>query len=206
MKLDVFSLDKKKVGDIELKDEVFAADVNKALFYEVVKSQLASRRRGTHMTKTKADVRGGGKKPWKQKHTGNARTGSTRNPNWVGGGVAFGPKPRDYSYRLPRKVRKGALRSALSLRAKEKALTVLDVAKLDAIKTKQVVAMLEKFGVESALIVDKKNQNLMLSTRNLVKAKYLQQEGINVYDVLRYKHLFLTKEAALKLQEGLIDE
>src|SRR5688500_6349058 len=109
MKLDVYSIDKKKVGDVELADAVFAADVNKALFYEVVKNQLANRRRGTHNTLNKDEVRGGGRKPWKQKHTGNARAGSTRNPNWVGGGVAHGPHPRDYSYRVPRKVRRAAL-------------------------------------------------------------------------------------------------
>jgi len=199
-KFDVYNIEKKKVGDIELSDDVFGAKVNDALFYEVVKMQLASRRRGTHSTKTKAEVRGGGKKPWKQKHTGRARTGSTRNPNWVGGGVAFGPKPRDYSYSVPKKVKKGALRSALSLRAKTKTLTVLDSFKLDAVKTKQVKEILEKFGVESALIIDEKNQSLMLSTRNLAKAKYLPNEGVNVYDVLKYKHLFLTRPAAEKIQ------
>lgn len=202
-KVDVYNLEKKKVGEIDLDDGVFGAHVNKALFYEVVKSQLASRRRGTHDTKTKAEVRGGGRKPWKQKSTGRARTGSTRNPHWVGGGVAFGPKPRDYSYKTPRKVRQGALRSALSLRAAEKTLTVIDSFKLDTPKTKTIVGFLEKFGTESALIVDQKNDNLMLSTRNLVSAKFLPNEGINVYDILRYKHLFLTREAVAKLQGAL---
>ena len=209
MKVDILSIDNKKVGSIDLSEDVFGVKVNEALFYEVVKSQLASRRRGTHSTKTKADVRGGGKKPWKQKHTGRARTGSTRNPNWVGGGVAFGPHPRDYSYRVPRKVRRGALRSALSLKAKENSLFILDAFNLDEIKTKKVVAMLATFGAESALIVDgpgsdgKPNENLMRSTRNLVKAKYLPETGINVYDLLRYKHLFLTKGAVEKLTGNL---
>jgi large subunit ribosomal protein L4 len=202
-KVDVYSIEKKKVGDIELADEVFGAKVNTALFYEVVKAQLASRRRGTHRSLTKAEVRGGGKKPWKQKHTGRARTGSTRNPHWVGGGTAFGPKPRDYSYQPPKKVRQGALRSALSLRLKEKQLTVLDGFKVGAPKTKQIAAFLAKFEQDSALIVDVENNNLMLSTRNLPKAKFLPQIGLNVYDVLRYKHLFLTKEAVAKVQEGL---
>ena len=208
MKVDLFSINKKKVGSLDLSDDVFGVKVNDALFYEVVKSQLASRRRGTHSTKTKAEVRGGGKKPWKQKHTGRARTGSTRNPHWVGGGVAFGPHPRDYSYKVPRKVRRGALRSALSLRAKENTLFILDGFELDAIKTKKVAAVLAAFGTESALIVDsgadgKVNENLMRSTRNLVKAKYLPEGGINVYDVLRYKNLFLTRAAVEKLTGNL---
>ncbi len=203
LKLDVFSLDKKKVGDIELSADVFGAEVNDALHYEMVKSQLASRRRGTHDTKTKAEVRGGGKKPWKQKHTGRARTGSTRNPHWVGGGVAFGPHPRDYSYRLPRKVRRGALRSALSLKAKEHAIFVIDNFDLKEIKTKRVAEILAAFGAESALIIDDTNEKLMRSTRNLVKAKYLPEGGINVYDLLRYTHLFLTKGAVEKLQGAL---
>jgi large subunit ribosomal protein L4 len=199
VKVDLFSIDNKKVGSLDLSDDVFGVKVNDALFYEVVKSQLASRRRGTHSTKTKAEVRGGGKKPWKQKHTGRARTGSTRNPNWVGGGVAFGPRPRDYSYKVPRKVRRGALRSALSLKAKENTLFVLDGFELDEIKTKKVQAVLAAFGAESALIVDGANDKLMRSTRNLVKAKYLPDGGINVYDLLRYKHLFLTRGAVEKL-------
>jgi len=198
-KVDVFSFEQKKVGDIELNDDVFGAKVNTALFYEVVKAQLASRRRGTHKSLTKAEVRGGGKKPWKQKHTGRARSGSIRNPHWVGGGTAFGPKPRDYSYQPPKKMRKGALRSALSLRLKENMLTVIDGFKIDTPKTKQIEAFLAKFGQESALIVDVENQNLMLSTRNLATAKFLPNVGLNVYDVLRYKHLFLTREAVAKV-------
>lgn len=203
MKVDIFSIDNKKVGSLDLSEDVFGVKVNEALFYEVVKSQLASRRRGTHSTKTKAEVRGGGKKPWKQKHTGRARTGSTRNPNWVGGGVAFGPHPRDYSYKVPRKVRRGALRSALSLKAKEKSLFILDTFELDEIKTKKVAAMLAAFGTESALIVDGVNEKLMRSTRNLVKAKYLPETGINVYDLLRYKNLFLTRASVEKLTGNL---
>jgi large subunit ribosomal protein L4 len=198
-KVDVFSIEKKKVGDIELVDEVFGAKVNTALFYEVVKAQLASRRRGTHKSLTKAEVRGGGKKPWKQKHTGRARSGSIRNPHWVGGGTAFGPKPRDYSYTPPKKVRQGALRSALSLRLRDKQLTVIDGFSFDKPKTKQMEKFLETFGTESALIVDVENKNLMLSTRNLAKAKFLPNVGLNVYDVLRYKHLYMTKAAVAEV-------
>ena len=202
-KIDVFDIQKKKVGDIELADAVFGVTVNESLFYEVIKNQLANRRRGTHDTKTKAEVRGGGKKPWKQKHTGRARTGSTRNPHWVGGGAAFGPKPRDYSYDVPKKVRRGALRSALSKKLAESTLVVLDNFKLADIKTKNVLAVLEKFGTESALIVDESNDMLMRSTRNLAKAKFLPREGLNVYDLLNYKHVFLTRSAVEKLQGAL---
>ena len=165
----------------------------------MVKSQPASRRRGTHDTLTKGEVRGGGKKPWKQKHTGRARSGSTRNPHWVGGGVAHGPKPRDYSYRVNKKVRQGALRSALSMRLKDNTLTIIDSFNMKAPKTKEVSAFLERFGTESALIIDQKNDVLMKSTRNLQFAKFLPNEGVNIYDILRYKHLFLTKEAVAKL-------
>jgi len=202
-KVDVYDLNKKKVGELELNDDVFATKVNQALFYEVVKSQLASRRRGTHDTKTKAEVRGGGKKPWKQKHTGRARSGSTRNPQWVGGGVAFGPKPRDYSYNVPPKVRRGALRSALSMRLAGNQLFVVDAFDLKEIKTKKVVELLAKFGAVKALIVDEKNDKLMRSTRNLAKAKFLPTEGLNVYDLLNYDHLFLSRGAAEKLQGSL---
>lgn len=202
-KIDVFDIQKKKVGDIELADTVFGVKVNEALFYEVIKSQLAARRRGTHDSKTKAEVRGGGRKPWKQKHTGRARTGSTRNPHWVGGGVAFGPKPRDYSYDVPKKVRRGALRSALSKKVADQQLVILDNFKLSDIKTKNVAAVLEKFGVDSALIVDETNEVLMKSTRNLAQAKFLQREGLNVYDLLNYKHVFLTRSAVEKIQGAL---
>ena len=161
--------------------------------WEQVKAQRASKRRGTHDTKTRADVSGGGAKPFKQKGTGRARQGSTRAPNQVGGGVVFGPHPRDYSYRLPRSARRAALRSALSLRASENAIVVLEGAELEAPKTKAVAQFFGGLESKSALIVDLENQNLALSTRNLQKAKYIEVDGLNVYDILKHEKLVVTK-------------
>lgn len=195
MKLDVYNTAKKKVGSVEVPDEVFAAEVNDAVLWEQVKAQTASRRRGTHSTKTRAEVSGGGIKPFRQKGTGRARQGSSRAPNHVGGGKVFGPKPRDYSYSLPRSARRAALRSALSMRAKESRILVLDKFELSEAKTKQAVECLERLGCPSALVVDVKNDALKLSVRNLQEAKYLAAEGINVYDVLNHQQLVLTQAA-----------
>jgi large subunit ribosomal protein L4 len=195
MNLDVFNTQKKKVGSIELPDDIFAAEVKQGLLWEQVKAQRASRRRGTHDTKTRKDVSGGGIKPYKQKGTGQARQGSIRAPHYVGGGTVFGPHPRDYSYRLPRAGRRAALRIALSLRAKEQNLMVLDTFKVEKPKTKTVIDFLAKFGTESALIVDVENKNLKLSTRNLTASKFVDVEGLNVYDILDYDKLVLTQAA-----------
>jgi len=201
--LDLFDLNSNKVGKFEVSDTFFLPEVNSAVLYEVVKNQLANRRRGTHCTKTKAEVRGGGKKPWKQKHTGRARQGSTRNPHWVGGGRAFGPKPRDYSYSVPKKVRRLALRSALTTHFKNGSFFVLDNMSLPQIKTKLAGVVLEKFKTPSALFVDVDNQGLMLSVRNLPTSKYLHAVGVNVYDLLNYKSVLISKAAMQKLQEFL---
>jgi large subunit ribosomal protein L4 len=209
MQVDVFNTEKKKVGSVDLPDDVFGAEVSEALLWEQVKSQLASRRRGTHSTKNRGDVSGGGIKPYKQKGTGRARQGSSRAPNHVGGGKVFGPHPRDYSYRLPRSARKAALKSVLSLRAKD-GLLVLDKLALEAPKTQSVTAILDKLEVNNALIVDAENANLKLSTRNLgknvdYKAKYLVPEALNVYDVLGHEKLILTQaavEALVKRARG----
>jgi large subunit ribosomal protein L4 len=195
MQVDVFNIEKKKVGSVELPDDVFASEVKEALIWEQVKSQLASRRRGTHSTKTRADVSGGGIKPYKQKGTGRARQGSSRAPNHVGGGKVFGPHPRDYSYRLPRSARRMALTSALSLRAKSDGLCVLDKLPLEAPKTKSLVKVLKTFGTESAVFVDGDNNNLKLSARNLPAAKYLVPDALNVYDILNHEKLFVTQAA-----------
>jgi large subunit ribosomal protein L4 len=193
MKVEVKNLDGKVVGDVELDDAVFGVEVNEHLLWESVKQQRANRRAGTHFTKRRNEVRGGGKKPYKQKGTGNARQGSIRAPHYVGGGSVFGPKPRDYSYAIPKKAMAGALRSALSLRTKESKLVVVEDFSLDAIKTARVAQALEKLGVQSALIVDGANEKLAKSARNLVDAKYLAQEGLNVYDVLNHETLILTR-------------
>lgn len=193
MQIDIVNLSHEKTGTIDLPEEIFGTEVKTALLWEQVKAQRASKRRGTHETKTRANVSGGGAKPFKQKGTGRARQGSTRAPNQVGGGVVFGPHNRDYSYRLPRSARRAALRSALSLRASENAIVVLDAAALEAPKTKVVAQFFGGLDSKSALIVDLENQNLALSTRNLEKAKFLEVDGLNVYDILKHEKLVVTK-------------
>jgi large subunit ribosomal protein L4 len=191
--IDIKNLDGKKVGSVDLDDSVFGVEVNEHLLWEVVKAQRAKKRAGTHSTKRRDEVRGGGKKPYKQKGTGNARQGSTRAPHYVGGGKVFTPKPRDYEYHVPKKVMAGALRSALSLRAKEQKIVVVDSFTLDAPKTKLVSKALATLGATSALLVDGANETLKKSTRNLQKAKYLAPEGLNVYDVLDHETLIMTR-------------
>jgi large subunit ribosomal protein L4 len=195
MKVDVYSTENQKVGSVDLPDEVFATDVKEAVLWEQVKAQRASRRRGTHDTKTRADVSGGGIKPYRQKGTGRARQGSSRAPNHVGGGKVFGPHPRDYDYRLPKAARRSALRSALSLRTKENQLTILDRFPMETPKTKAVLTFLEKLGHRNVLIVAAENAVLQRSTRNLAKSKFLMAQGINVYDILLHERLVLTQAA-----------
>lgn len=195
MQVDVFNTDMIKVDTLDLPDDVFGAEVKEALLWEQVKAQRASHRRGTHQTKDRAAVAGGGAKPYRQKGTGRARQGSSRAPHFVGGGVVFGPRPRDYSYRLPRSARRAALRSALSLRVQGEGLVVLAGFSLEAPRTKAVVSFLEKLGNPSALLVDVENGALERSTRNLQKAKFISAQGINVYDILDYDKLVVTKAA-----------
>lgn len=203
-KFDVYDLEKKKVGEIELADAVFAGEVNEHLFYEVVKAKLASDRSGTHAVKNRSLVAGGGKKPWRQKHTGRARQGSTRASQFVGGGKAMGPKPRDYSYEVPRKVRKAALRAALSLRTQGGKLLIVQEWKPAAPKTSAAGKVLAKLGAGKALVVDEAaNQALARSVRNLEGADFLAVEGLNVYDVLKHDALVLTAGGARKLEESL---
>ncbi len=203
-KFDVVDLEKTKVGEIELADAVFAGEVNEHLFYEVVKAKLASDRSGTHAVKNRSLVAGGGKKPWRQKHTGRARQGSTRASQWVGGGKAMGPKPRDYSYEVPRKVRKAALRAALSLRSQSGKLVIVQEWKPAAPRTSAAGKVLAKLGAGKALVVDEAaNQALARSVRNLDGADFLAVEGLNVYDILRHDALVLTAGGARKLEESL---
>lgn len=184
-----------------LNEEIFGAKTRSHLLHQAVVMQLANRRAGSAATKTKGFVRGGGKKPWKQKGTGRARSGSTRSPIWVGGGTVFGPTPRDYSYRMPRSARREALLSALSLKYRDGKLIVVDKLQLEAAKTKNMVQALTELKVASALIViAEPDAAVERSARNLPKVKVLRVEGLNVYDLLRYDHLILT-EGALKLLE-----
>ncbi|HZZ84638.1 MAG TPA: 50S ribosomal protein L4 [Anaeromyxobacteraceae bacterium] len=203
-KFDVYDLEKKKVSELELADEVFAGEVNEHLFYEVVKAKLASDRSGTHAVKNRSLVSGGGKKPWKQKSTGRARQGSTRASQWVGGGKAMGPKPRDYSYEVPRKVRKAALRSALALKSRDQQIIIVEKWAPEAAKAKAAAQVLAKLGAKKALVVDgADNQTLAKSVRNLRGADFLAAEGLNVYDILNHEALVLTAETAKKLEASL---
>ncbi len=202
MKFDVFNLKHEKTGEVDLSDQVFGADVKEHLFYEVVKAQLASRRSGTQSAKTRSEVSGSSKKLYKQKGTGNARHGSIRAPIYRGGGRAHPPTPRDWSYRPPRQVRVGALKSALSLLAKEGRLVIIDKMKLDEVRTKGLITALKAMKAEkSALLVDgKDNESLRLSARNLKDHTVLPPEGVNVYDILRHDFLVLSQDAAKALE------
>jgi large subunit ribosomal protein L4 len=203
-KVSVYNLQKKSVGELELSDEVFGVEVNEALIYDVLKAQLASRRAGTAKTKTRPEVSGSTRKLYRQKGTGAARHGAIRAAQYVGGGRVHGPQPRDYSYRPPRKMRAGALVSALSLKLKQGQLLIVDTFELAEIKTKNLAAILNVLEAKNSLIVDAKaNEKLRISTRNIPKSHFLPPEGVNLYDVLRHENLILTKEAATELQNRL---
>ena len=202
---DVFDIEKKKVAEVELNDAVFGAEVNEATIHDVVKMQLASRRSGTSATKGRSDVSGGGKKPWRQKGTGRARSGSSRSPIWRGGGIVFGPQPRDYSYSVPKKVRKNALISVLSMKVKEEKMTVLRNFPLETISTKAFKKVVDLFGLKKTLfVIDQDNDVLMKSSRNLKNVKMIRSEGINVYDVLKYEHLVLLEPSIKKIEGALL--
>ena len=188
----------------ELKEEIFGAALRPHLLHQAVVMQLNNRRAGTAATKSKGFVRGGGKKPWRQKGTGRARAGSIRSPIWVGGGTIFGPTPRDYSYRMPKTARREALLSALSLKNKEGKIIVLGALDIAEVKTKLMRQMLEELQVKSALIVlPQADEKVALSVRNLPNIKALRVEGLNVYDLLRYEHLIMTEQALRLIEKRL---
>jgi large subunit ribosomal protein L4 len=207
-KVDVYNLKREKVGSVDLADEVFAADVKEQLFHEVVVAQLASRRAGTHAAKERSAVAGSSKKIYKQKGTGRARHGSIRAPIFVGGGRAHPPKPQDWSYRPPRRVRVAALKSALSLILKEGRLTIVDSIDLGEVKTKMLAGVLTTLqaGKKTLVVDDGGNQNLRLSIRNLENKLFLPPEGVNVYDLLRHDHLVLSKGAIKALEARCLDK
>src|SRR5436190_20564841 len=205
MQIDIVNTAGKKVGQADLADAVFGAKVKEYLLWEMVKAQRAAKRAGTHKTKKRDEVRGGGRKPYKQKGTGNARQGSTRAPQFVGGGTVWGPQPRDYSYTVPKKVKRAALASALSLRAQEKKLVVVDVLSFDAPKTKRLAGILKTLGADSAVVVDgKTNVNLSKSVRNLPKSKYLAPAGLNVYDILKHPTLIIAAGAVKEIEARVL--
>ncbi len=203
-KIAVYDMNKKKVSDLELNEAVFNTDVKGYLIHDMVRYQLAARRSGNAKVKGRSEVRGGGKKPYRQKGTGNARQGTVTAPNHVGGGVVFGPAPRDYSFKLNRKVKKSALRSALSLRYKEEKMTVLKELQVEKISTKDFAEFLKRFELDNVLVViDGSNTNIELSARNIPYVKVLRSEGVNVYDVMKYRNMLITAEAVSKLEGAL---
>lgn len=204
-KVKLYNVAGQETGEIELNDSVFGVDYNEAVIHQAVVRQMANERLGTHATKTRGLVRGGGKKPWKQKGTGRARVGSIRSPLWVGGGTVFGPTPRSHAKAMPRKARQLAVKSALSEKLRANELVVLDAIQMDAPKTKEIVKMLTAFNAAKALIVDggEASANTVLSARNIPGVKAYAPSGINIYDIVNYDKLFLTQEAVKKIEEVL---
>lgn len=202
--LDVYDINKSKVGNVDLDPSIFEAPVKQHLLHAIVNWQLAKRRSGTASTKTKGEVRGGGAKPWKQKHMGRARQGSIRAPQWRKGGVVFGPKPKDWSYNVNKKTKRQALISALSLKYSEGVLIALNEFNLPEIKTKQVADFVKRFELKSALIVvSGENENLLKSAKNLKNIKVIKVDGLNVYDLLKFENLIVTEESLARAQEVL---
>ena len=200
--VSVYNIEGKEVGSIELNDAVFGVEVNEHLVHMAVVNQLANNRQGTQSAKTRSEVSGGGRKPWRQKGTGHARQGSTRAPQWTGGGIVFAPKPRDYSFKMNKKEKKLALLSALTSKVADNKIVVLDEFKLDEIKTKKFVEVMNNLKVENALVVlEGENKNVVLSGRNIPSVKVTATNEINTYDVLKYTTLVVTKAAVEKLEE-----
>lgn len=204
-KLALYKQDGSTVGEIELTDSVFGIEPNEHVMHDAVVMHQASLRSGTHSTKNRSEVRGGGRKPWKQKGTGRARQGSIRSPQWVGGGVVFGPTPRKYGYRLPKKVRRLAIKSALSAKVASEQLKVVEDLSLDQIKTKAMIGILEQLNVQGkALIVtDAYNETIALSSRNIPEATFVTADNISVLNVLKHDNLIMTKDAVAKVEEVL---
>lgn len=202
---DVMNTAAEKIAEIEVSDQLFGVEVNTGILHEVVCMQRACRRSGTASTKTRGQVSGGGAKPWRQKGTGRARAGSRTSPIWRGGGTVFGPQPRDYSYKMPKKVKRLALRMALSARMTEGNLVILDQFAMEAPKTKEFVKVMQNFSFENCLlVVDQENKNLQLSARNVVGYKILPVVGLNVYDILKYEKLMVVKSSLEQLEERLV--
>ena len=200
--VSVYNIEGKEVGSIELNDAVFGVEVNEHLVHMAVVNQLANNRQGTQSAKTRSEVSGGGRKPWRQKGTGHARQGSTRSPQWTGGGVVFAPKPRDYSFKMNKKEKRIALLSALSSKVADNKIVVLDSFNLDEVKTKKFAEVMSNLKVDKALVViEGENKNVVLSGKNIPTVKVSATNEINTYDVLKYETLVVTKAAVEKLEE-----
>ena len=201
-KVSVVNMEGKEVGTIDLSDAIFGVENNEHLVHLAVVQQLANNRQGTQKAKTRSEVSGGGRKPWRQKGTGHARQGSTRSPQWTGGGVVFAPVPRDYSFKLNKKEKRAALKSALTSKVNDNKLIVIDELKLDEIKTKKMAQVLKNINAKKALVVmNEKDDNVILSTRNIADAKTALTGNINVYDVMNAGTVVLTKDAVAKIEE-----
>lgn len=202
-KIDVYNIEGKKVNDVELKEDIFGIIPNEELVHSVIVNYLANQRQGTQSTKTRAEVSGGGKKPWRQKGTGRARQGSIRAPHWVGGGIALGPKPRSYSYKLNKKERRLAIKSCLSSKVIENELTVVDKFEFNEIKTKEVTKMLNNLKLEgkTLILLPEKNEIIQKSARNIKGVKTLSVNTINAYDLVNYKNLVVTLDTVKRLEE-----
>ncbi|QXM07312.1 50S ribosomal protein L4 [Crassaminicella indica] len=202
-KVDLYNVSGQQVGEIELSENIFGAEINTSVLHEVVKNYLANQRQGTQSAKTRAEVRGGGRKPWRQKGTGRARQGSIRAPQWVGGGVVFAPKPRSYRYTLPKKVKRLAMKSALTAKVKENEIVVLDELKMDAFKTKDMVNILNNLKVEkkALIVLDEKNDYVIKSASNIKGVTTTLVNTLNVYDILNHDKFIVTKDAVHKIEE-----
>ena len=201
-KVSVFNMEGKEVGSMDLNDSIFAVEINEHLVHMAVVQQLANNRQGTQKAKTRSEVSGGGRKPWRQKGTGHARQGSTRSPQWTGGGVVFAPTPRDYSFKLNKKEKRAALKSVLTSVVNENKFIIVDELKLDSIKTKDFAKVLTNLNVEKALVVlDTNDQNVVMSAKNIPTVKTALTNTINVYDILKYNTVVVTKAAVDQIQE-----
>ncbi len=202
--VDIFNINREKVGEVDLKDDIFGVDVYPPILHEVVTWQRAKKRAGTACTKTRGEVSGGGKKPWRQKGTGRARAGSIRSPLWRGGGIVFGPRPRSYAYTLPKKVKRLALKMALSSKLANGQLVVLEDYPYTTPKTKDFVRLLKTFAIEKALVVtDREHEALRLSARNVPYVQVMPTAGLNVYDILKHDHLVVLSPAVAQIEARL---
>jgi large subunit ribosomal protein L4 len=200
--VSVFNMEGNEVGTMELSDAVFGVEINENLVHQAVVLRLANERQGTQKARTRSEVSGGGKKPWRQKGTGHARQGSTRAPQWKGGGVVFAPVPRDYSFKMNKKEKRAALKSALTAKVQEQKIVVLDELKLDAIKTKDFKRVMDNLKVENALVVTaEQDQNVVMSAKNIPHVATSVASNINVYDVMKHKNLVVTKAAVASIEE-----
>jgi large subunit ribosomal protein L4 len=202
-KVALYNISGEQVGEIELNDDVFGIEINAHVMYEAVKVYLANQRQGTQSAKTRSEVRGGGRKPWRQKGTGRARQGSIRSPQWKGGGVVFAPKPRDYSMQLPKKIRRLALKSAFSSKAENNEIIVLDQLSMEGPKTKEMIKVLNNLKVDkkALIVMPEKDNNVVLSARNIPGVKTTEVNTLNVYDVLNYNTFIITQDAVKKVEE-----